>query len=232
MNEEKILYDVLAKFNLDQKLKQKIFIFVEEIYLYNQKINLTGIKDYQQFVDKNIYDSLLIIKLKIFEKVKIALDFGSGGGFPGLLLAIIYPDIKFILVDSSRKKTDWLKYISKKLALKNVEIINDRVENLNYLETKIDLVLARAVAPLILLLEISTYLLKKNKISVFYKGKNYQDELNKIDNLFNQKHGLKLINIYEDKLLDNSMRYFIVYKRINLNYQQKMIKYQKIKKLI
>ncbi|AHK22672.1 16S rRNA (guanine(527)-N(7))-methyltransferase RsmG [Candidatus Hepatoplasma crinochetorum] len=232
MNEKKILYDVLSKFNLNEEAVKKIFNFVKEIYIYNQKVNLTGIKDYKQFVDKNIYDSLLIINLKIFEKVKIALDFGTGGGFPGLLLAIIYPNIKFILVDSSHKKTDWLNYISKKLDLKNIEIINERIENLNYLEEKIDLVLARAVAPLILLLEISTFLLKKNKISVFYKGKNYEKELEKIDNLFYQKHGLKLQKIIEDKLLDDSKRYFIIYKRKNLNYQQKMINYQKIKKMI
>jgi 16S rRNA G527 N7-methylase RsmG len=100
------------------------------------------------------------------------------------------------------------------------------------LEEKIDLVLARAVAPLILLLEISTFLLKKNKISVFYKGKNYENELGKIDNLFYQKHGLKLQKIIEDKLLDDSRRFFIIYKRKNLNYQQKMINYQKIKKMI
>jgi 16S rRNA (guanine527-N7)-methyltransferase len=106
MNEKKILYDVLSKFNLNEEAVKKIFNFVKEIYIYNQKVNLTGIKDYKQFVDKNIYDSLLIINLKIFEKVKIALDFGTGGGFPGLLLAIIYPNIKFILVDSSHKKTD------------------------------------------------------------------------------------------------------------------------------
>lgn len=232
MNEKKILYNVLSKFNLNEEAVKKIFNFVKEIYIYNQKINLTGIKDYKQFVDKNIYDSFLIINLKIFEKVKIALDFGTGGGFPGLLLAIIYPNIKFILVDSSHKKTDWLNYISKKLDLKNIEIINERIENLNYLEEKIDLVLARAVAPLILLLEISTFLLKKNKISVFYKGKNYEKELEKIDNLFYQKHGLKLQKIIEDKLLDDSKRYFIIYKRKNLNYQQKMINYQKIKKMI
>ena len=232
MNEKKILYDVLSKFNLNEEAVKKIFNFVKEIYIYNQKVNLTGIKDYKQFVDKNIYDSLLIINLKIFEKVKIALDFGTGGGFPGLLLAIIYPNIKFILVDSSHKKTDWLNYISKKLDLKNVEIIKERIENLNYLEEKIDLVLARAVAPLILLLEISTFLLKKNKISVFYKGKNYEKELEKIDNLFYQKHGLKLQKIIEDKLLDDSRRFFIIYKRKNLNYQQKMINYQKIKKMI
>lgn len=232
MNEKKILYDVLSKFNLNEEAVKKIFNFVKEIYIYNQKVNLTGIKDYKQFVDKNIYDSLLIINLKIFEKVKIALDFGTGGGFPGLLLAIIYPNIKFILVDSSHKKTDWLNYISKKLDLKNVEIIKERIENLNYLEEKIDLVLARAVAPLILLLEISTFLLKKNKISVFYKGKNYENELGKIDNLFYQKHGLKLQKIIEDKLLDDSRRFFIIYKRKNLNYQQKMINYQKIKKMI
>lgn len=232
MNKKAQLFDLLDQFKLKTEIKEKFNLFVEEIYLYNQKINLSGITNYDQFLDKNIYDSLLILKLKIIEKQKVILDLGTGGGFPGLLLAIIYQEINFILVDSVKKKTDWLIYISEKLALKNVTIINERIENLSKFEEKIDLLLARAVTKLPLLLEISTFLLKKDAYSIFYKGKNYLEELKKINESFLKRRGLKLDHIYQDKLLDNSERYFLLFKRINLNYKKEMISYQKIKKII
>lgn len=232
MDRKKLLFDLLDQFKLKAEIKEKFNLFVEEIYLYNQKINLTGITNYDQFLDKNIYDSLLILKLNIIQKQTTILDVGTGGGFPGLLLAIIYEKINFILVDSIKKKTDWLIYIVEKLALKNVKIINDRIENLSDYEEKIDLLLARAVSKLPLLLEISTFLLKKDAYSIFYKGKNYLEELKKINQNFLEKRGLRLENIYKEKLLDNSERYFLLFKRISLNYKKEMINYQKIKKII
>ncbi|BDV03791.1 MAG: ribosomal RNA small subunit methyltransferase G [Candidatus Hepatoplasma scabrum] len=232
MNKKELLFNLLDKFDLNAKQKEKIFIFVEEFFIYNQKVNLTAIKDYQQFLDKNIYDSLLILKFEIIKEQKIILDIGTGGGFPGLLLALIYDQINFILVDSVRKKTDWLNYIIEKLKLNNIKVINKRIENLKEWEEKIDLILVRAVAKVALLLEISTFLLRKNGLSVFYKGKNYLQELKMTDNNFLKKRGVKLKEIYHDQLNNQNDRYFLIYQRTNLNFKNRMIDYKKIKKII
>ena len=86
--------------------------------------------------------SLSISKIKHFNKKEIVLDIGSGGGFPGIPLAIIFPNTHFILIDSISKKTNMIKKFKAELSLKNITDINDRIENLNL---SCDCIVSRAV---------------------------------------------------------------------------------------
>ncbi len=144
---------------------------------YNEHTNLTSIKEEQEVFIKHFYDSLTLTKLIDLDTLNEVLDIGTGAGFPGIVLKIFYPNIKLTLLDSNNKKTTFLKQLVDYLDLKNVQIINDRAENLT--KTKInyyDLVTARAVANLRVLSEISIPLVKNNGYFIALKGIN-QDEI-------------------------------------------------------
>jgi len=131
-------------------------IFLEE---YNKHTNLTAITEKEAVYLKHFYDSLTCLKhLKQNSKV---LDFGTGAGFPGMVLAIFDPTSAYTLVDSVGKKTNFLKELKTKLDIQNVTIITARVEELkeDYLE-HFDYIVVRAVAKLNTLLELGAPLLK------------------------------------------------------------------------
>jgi 16S rRNA (guanine527-N7)-methyltransferase len=128
------------------QLQQKQFAdFAENLNEWNEKINLISRNDIEHLYERHILHSLSIAKIISFKKGTVVMDVGTGGGFPGVPLAIMFPDVKFILVDSIRKKISTVQEICNAVGLKNVQTINDRVENVN---VKCDFVVTRAVADL------------------------------------------------------------------------------------
>lgn len=145
----------------DQQTKLKIY--AEELLEYNKHTNLTAIKTLEDVYLKHFYDSLTLTKLIDWSSNKNILDIGTGAGFPGLVLAIVYPFLSIDLLDSNHKKIDFLNYMIDKISLTNVHTIYDRAEN--YTKTnreKYDFITSRAVAELRILLEISFPALKIN----------------------------------------------------------------------
>lgn len=110
---------------------------------WNEKINVISRKDIDQLMINHVLHSLSIAKITPLDKAKKVLDVGTGGGFPGIPLAIMYPDIDFTLVDSIGKKISVVQDIAEQLGLKNVTAIHSRVEKV---KGKFDLVVTRAVA--------------------------------------------------------------------------------------
>ena len=112
----------------------------------NSKINLISRKDFENFYLHHIIHSLSIVKLKIInnDKLKI-IDLGTGGGFPGLPLAIYYDSNEFILIDSIKKKINSIKKIKNLIKINNISLINNRIENESI---KGDIILSRAVSNL------------------------------------------------------------------------------------
>lgn len=138
---------ILEKYfpDLDEQ-KLKLFRKAEQLYLdWNSKINLISRKDMEQLMERHILHSLSIAKVIQFEKDTKILDVGTGGGFPGIPLAIMFPETKFHLVDSIGKKIMVVKDIAQQLELKNVSAEQIRAENV---KGHFDFVVSRAVTRL------------------------------------------------------------------------------------
>ena len=188
MNKEQFINE-LKKININisvytlSKLEEYYQILVEE----NKKYNLTAITEEEQVYLKHFYDSLCIIKI-IDLKDQYLLDIGTGAGFPGLVLKIVFPELKIDLLDSTNKKCLFLQMVIDKLQLKNVNVINARAEE--YAKDnreKYDIVTSSAVAPLKHLLEYSIPTLKVNGNFISLKS-NIDEELKNINNYYNKLH--------------------------------------------
>lgn len=128
----------------------------------NKHTNLTAIRDEKDLIEKHFLDSMLVQKL-IREDMKSAMDIGTGAGFPGMVLAICNPGIKFTLMDSVGKKTKFLEMVAEELGLTNVEVVNERAEE--YIKKdgrreSYDLGLCRGVSKLNVILEYMVPFLK------------------------------------------------------------------------
>ena len=149
---------------------EKLTEFKNLLLYYNEKFNLTSIKEEKEVLVKHFYDS--IYGEKYFLKNSKVIEIGSGGGFPSIPLMIYRNDLSFTLVESTGKKCEYLKEIIKKLNLKG-EVINGRAEDLakkiNYRE-KFDLVTARAVAKMNTLSEYCIPFIKIGGKFIAYKG--------------------------------------------------------------
>ena len=171
MNKE-LFINELRKLNINITNEQveKLDSYLDFLKEYNRHTNLTSIKEDEDIYLKHFYDSLTIVKAINLENYNTLLDIGSGAGFPGAVLKIIFPHLFVTLVDSNHKKTDFLKELSKKLDIE-LSVINKRVEdyakdNLN----KFDIVTSRAVANLRVLAELSIPLVKLNGYFIPMKG--------------------------------------------------------------
>ena len=129
--------------NLSQDQLEKFMMLVPIYKDWNSKVNLISRRDIENLFTNHILHSLSIVNIIEFESSTSVLDVGTGGGFPGIPLAIFFPNVKFTLLDSIGKKIKVVESVSKDLSLYNVNAINDRVEN--HFE-KYDFILSRAVA--------------------------------------------------------------------------------------
>ncbi len=162
---------------------KRFFILLQET---NAEMNLTRIDEEKEAVVKHFYDSLAVTRLlKVSGKVA---DIGSGAGFPGIVLAIAFPEAHFSLVESNGKKCRFLHQAVEALDLGNVSIINARAENLREKET-FDIAIARAVSDLRVLTELIAPLLKVGGRFVAMKGRNADEEL------MLAKHALNEMNL-------------------------------------
>ena len=161
---------------------------------WNKVMDLTAIDEEAQIVEKHFYDSLISAKYFRYENQTL-LDIGSGAGFPGLVLAIAFPNLKITLLEPTLKRCNFLNEVIKVLELSNVKVVNDRAEN--YVKEKresFDLVTSRAVSRLNILLELSIPFLTIQGTMIALKGKNANLELKEAEN------ALKILNV---KLLKN-----------------------------
>ena len=164
----------LKKINIDITDKQlnQLNTYYEMLIEYNKVMNLTGITKKNEVYLKHFYDSLTIAKVIDLNQEKTLCDIGTGAGFPGLVIKILFPNLKIALVDSLNKRIEFLKDVIKELNLEEIEAIHTRVEDYAKINReKYDIVTSRAVAPLNILLEYAIPLVKTNKYFISYKGK-------------------------------------------------------------
>ena len=145
----------------DEKIN-KTLRYLELIVDYNSHTNITAIREEKAIIEKHFLDSLLLQQL-LKEEDKKLIDIGTGAGFPGMILAIFNEDKNFTLLDSVRKKTDFLNIVKEDLKLSNVEVINGRAEEVikDRRETY-DVGLCRGVSNLAVILEYEIPFLKVN----------------------------------------------------------------------
>lgn len=174
-------------FTVDSQ-QEKQFAVLQKIYsFWNEKINVISRKDIDNLYERHVLHSLAIAKLIQFGNGTKILDAGTGGGFPGIPLAIMFPGADFLLADSVGKKISVVKAVADEIGLVNVKAIQSRIENINEL---FDFVVSRSVAEL-----SAFYLWVKNKINIknhndlpngilYLKGGDFSDELKKIRKSF------------------------------------------------
>lgn len=207
MNREEFIAE-LEKLGITLTTEQEIKLekFYNLLIEWNQKINLTRIMEKEDVYLKHFYDSLTITKVVDLSKIETLCDVGTGAGFPGIVLKIVYPNLKITLVDSLLKRVNYLNIIIKELELENIKAIHTRGEDLK--ET-FDIVTARAVANIEKLLIYTMHLVNKNGSLIAMKG-NIDDELNAdILKKINKKYKISKI---EKFLLpkENSQRSLVV----------------------
>ncbi|WP_319205032.1 16S rRNA (guanine(527)-N(7))-methyltransferase RsmG [uncultured Ilyobacter sp.] len=165
----------------------------------NKHTNLTAIRDEDSLIEKHFIDSMLLHKL-ISENTENAIDIGTGAGFPGMVLAICNPKIKFTLMDSVGKKTDFLEMVKNELGLENVEVVNDRAEEYikNGKRETYDLGLCRGVSKLNVILEYMIPFLKVDGVFLAQKMEGTGEEnesqnaLNTLDSEIEEIYKLEL----------------------------------------
>ena len=137
----KIILKYFPEINLTQK---KQFELLFSIYSeWNSKINVISRKDMDSFYERHVLHSLGIAKVLKFQSQSRVLDVGTGGGFPGIPLAILFPEVKFELIDSIRKKIKVVQEIGSYLELENISVQQIRAEQYS---KKVDFVVSRAVS--------------------------------------------------------------------------------------
>jgi len=132
--------------------------YYEELIVWNKRLNLTAITDYQEVQTKHFLDSLTVGLVLNNPSALRVLDVGSGAGLPGVPLKILYPNLSLALTDSVAKKTHFLAHLVRRLGLEGVEVITGRAEELARdwdFREQFDLVVSRAVAPLATLAELT-----------------------------------------------------------------------------
>lgn len=231
MNQNKFIEE-LKKINIELTDKQlkNLEIYYEMLVEYNEKMNLTGITEKEQVYLKHFYDSLTIMKIINLNNEQTLCDIGTGAGFPGMVLKIVFPNLKITLVDSLNKRIEFLKDIKERINLENIEIIHARAEEFarDNIE-KFDVVTARAVAHLSILLEYSIPMVKINKYFIAMKG-NINEELEE------SKNAIKILNskleeVIEFKLpIEESTRNLVKITKISTTNNKYPRKYSEIKK--
>lgn len=158
--------------------KREQFIKFEKYLLeWNQKINLVSRKTTS--IEKHIIDSIFFLKCITFNETERIADIGTGGGFPGIPLKILFPDNEFFLFDSIGKKIMVVNYVTEKLGLKNIKGIAARAEEISQIpahKNKFDYVVSKAVAPAEKLYEYSVNFLKQSGKILCIKGGDLSEE--------------------------------------------------------
>ena len=214
MNKEEFInYCKDIGIEIKEKLYNDLYNYFVMLKEWNEKFNLTSITEEKDVFLLHFYDSLCLSKSIDLNSINSLLDFGTGAGFPGMVIALIYNNVNVTLIESNNKKCTFLNEVKNKLNLNNVEIINDRIENygINNRE-KFDVVTCRAVTSIPMIIELSTSTVKVGGYLLPLKS-DCEEELNKYKYL-NKEFNLELKEIIKYKLpITDAVRMIPVFKK-------------------
>lgn len=231
MNKDKFIEE-LEKLNIS--ITESQFNLLEQYYHllidWNNKINLTAIVDKEAVYLKHFYDSLTVVKAVNLNGDISLCDVGTGAGFPGIVLKILFPNLKITLIDSLNKRINFLNEVIQELGLTNIKAIHARVEEYGISNReKYDLVIARAVAPLNILLEYCIPLTKVDGYFIAMKA-NVDKEI-EVSSQALEKLESKIADVFSFTLpIEQSMRTIIKIKKLAKTAKKFPRKYSEIKK--
>lgn len=182
VNRQDYIYNYFKLIDMElSDLQVEQFIkYYDLLVSWNKVMNLTTIIEFKDVVIKHFIDSAYVAKYYDFNNLKV-IDVGTGAGFPGIPLKILFPDMKILLLDSLNKRINFLNEVIDKLNLKDIKAVHSRAEdlghNLEYRE-KFDIAISRAVANLSTLSEYCIPFIKENGRFLSYKSMNIGDEVN------------------------------------------------------
>lgn len=216
--------------NITENQLKQLEKYYELLIEYNEKMNLTGITEKEQVYLKHFYDSLTINKIIDLNTVENLCDVGTGAGFPGLVIKILFPKINVTLVDSLNKRIDFLNAVIKELNLVGIDTLHDRIEDFGRkTREKYDVVTARAVSSLNILLEYCLPLVKSGKYFIPLKA-NISREILEIEHA-KKELNCELIDKLEFLLpYENSTRTILKFKKLKETSKKYPRPYSQIKK--
>ena len=154
--------------------------YMKMVLEWNEKVNLTAITDEEEFIKKHFIDSILCADFDELKNAETIIDVGTGAGFPGVPLALIFPEKKFLLIDSLAKRVKIVDEIAKALEISNVALLHTRAEDLAHKKEyreKFDICVSRAVARLSILVEYCLPFVMTSGNFIAYKGPEVDEEL-------------------------------------------------------
>lgn len=159
----------------------KLCGYLSMLYEANQQMNLTAIREPEEVWTRHILDSLSLFPTLASVESSTVIDVGSGGGLPGIPLAIVRPESRFVLLEATGKKATFLQSVVDRLSLNNVRVVSQRAEEAaahgSAHRGAFDVVIARAVGPLPVLLELTVPFARVDGIVAAIKGERAQEEI-------------------------------------------------------
>lgn len=189
---------------LNELQLQQFQDFYELLIEKNKVMNLTSITEEDEVIDKHFIDSLTCNRVIDMNQVKSVIDIGTGAGFPGIPLKIVYPNIDFVLLDSLNKRVRFLNEAIELLHLKKIQAVHGRAEDLARkpeFRGKFDLCVSRAVANLNTLSEYCIPFVRVNGFFISYKAQKGLEEIHESDHCMKEL-GSKIMQVDEFKLTD------------------------------
>lgn len=176
------LKNILTEYfpDIDDKKVNQLLTYYDMVIEKNKVMNLTAITEFKEFVFKHIVDSLQLFRIYQIKNTESLIDVGTGAGFPGIPLKILYPGLKVTLFDSLQKRLTFLDEVISALGLTDIVTVHGRAEEFGRkpeFREQFDIVVSRAVAELTSLCEISLPFCKVGGVFIAYKGGKGDEEL-------------------------------------------------------
>ena len=212
--------------NLTEEMINQLNLYAEYLKEYNEKINLTAITEYEEVLDKHFYDSLLCVDRNLTGTL---VDVGTGAGFPGVVLKIVFPELKVILIEPINKRCVFLNSLIEKINLKNIEVVNTRGEDYSLDHREMyDYVTARAVSNLNALIEVCGAMVRQNGYFICLRGKDGYKEIQDAAMAI-KTMGFEVEKTTQEALFDGSSRVISYFKKIEKTNKKYPRKYSIIK---
>ena len=227
---KKIFIEELKKIGLELTEEQlnSLDTYCKYLLEYNSHTNLTAIKEEEQIYLKHFYDSLTFIKAIDLTNINNLIDVGTGAGFPGMVLKIIYPNVEVTLLDSNNKKITFLQELSKKLNLDKINFFHGRAEDFCQKNREsFDVVTARAVSNMTTLTELCMPLTKVGGYYIPMKGSNEEEVKDSLDAI-EILGGIIRENIKFNLPIENSGRQIIKIEKVKNTPKEYPRRYEKI----